>query len=74
MKRITKDLAAARQASEIEQARVKRKNEQHGLRDYFAAQAIGMMAWTDSTLDDCAKASYLIADAMLKARKGDKDA
>ncbi len=44
------------------------------LRDYFAAKAMqGMLAactgWTSANQDLMAKASYMMADAMLKARE-----
>ncbi len=54
-----------------------RPNTGMSMRDYFAAQAMnGLLAagrdaqYGDSTMDDLAEASYLIADAMLDAREG----
>jgi hypothetical protein len=53
------------------------KSERKELRDHFAAKAMnGLLAagrdaqYGDSTMDDLAEASYLIADAMLDAREG----
>ena len=40
------------------------------LRDYFAAKAMqGMLAAGNKVLKDITQASYVIADAMLEARK-----
>jgi len=40
------------------------------LRDYFAAKAMtGLLAVTKSSGDDIAKAAFIMADAMLKARQ-----
>jgi len=41
------------------------------LRDYFAAKAINQMPWSvaKDNFNECAKACYKIADALLKARE-----